>query len=155
MVSIFITTSKKQAGLCIRIFPPVINTRLYICIQFKHAHLHYGTHVHACADPESFARGGRTLTGVFFFFSWWGEEGSKYHHKRAIIGPPPKRHLNGVSLACRCWPNIECWLGIFVLFQGIRTSIAKKPYTFVIFQGGVGLPAAPSSLDPHMMLEKP
>ena len=25
-----------------------------------------------------------------------------------------------------------------MIFQGIRTSIAKKPYIFVIFQGGVG-----------------
>ena len=27
------------------------------------------------------------------------------------------------------------WLGSFVIFQGIRTSIAKKPYIFVIFKG--------------------
>ena len=37
------------------------------------------------------------------------------------------------------WPNKECWLGSFVIFQGFRTSIAKKPYIFVIFQGGAGL----------------
>ena len=43
-----------------------------------------------------------------FFFSWWGEGGSFYHYRRAIIGPPVKRHLNdGVSLACRQWPNID------------------------------------------------
>ena len=29
--------------------------------------------------------------------------------------------------------NIECWLGSFVIFQGIRT-IAKKPYIFVTFK---------------------
>ena len=45
-------------------------------------------------------------------------------------------------------PNIECWLGSFVIFQGIWTSIAKKTYNFVIFQGGSGPPALP--LDPHM-----
>ena len=28
-------------------------------------------------------------------------------------------------------PKIECWLGSFVNFQGIRTSIAQKPYIFV------------------------
>ena len=50
--------------------------------------------VQPCADPESYVRGGPTLT----FFSWWGEGGSKYHF-RDIIGPPAKRHLNGVSLA--------------------------------------------------------
>ena len=33
----------------------------------------------------------------------------------------------------------ECWLGShFVIVQGIRTSIAKKPYMFVIFQRGGG-----------------
>ena len=32
--------------------------------------------------------------------------------------------------------NMECWLGGFVIFQGIPTSIAKEPYIFVIFQGG-------------------
>ena len=32
--------------------------------------------------------------------------------------------------------NINCWLGSLVIFQGIKTSIAKKPYSFVILQGG-------------------
>ena len=32
----------------------------------------------------------------------------------------------------------ECCLGSFMIFQGIRTSIAKKPYIFVIFQWGGG-----------------
>ena len=32
-------------------------------------------------------------------------------------------------------PNIECWLGSFVIFQGIRTTIAKKP----MFSGGGGV----------------
>ena len=62
-------------------------------------------------------------------------------YKRAIIDPPAKRHL---TLVGRWWPNIECWLGSFVVLQGIRTSIAKKPYIFVIFQGGgVRIPAPP------------
>ena len=69
-----------------------------------------------------------------FFFSCWGERGSKYLCKWAIIHPPAKCHLNGVCLVCRWCPNIECWLGSFVIFQGVRTSIAKKPYNFVIFQ---------------------
>ena len=48
------------------------------------------------------------------------------------------------SLAGQWWHNIECRLGSFVIFQGIRTSIAKKPYMNVIFQGcavGSGTPA--------------
>ena len=28
-----------------------------------------------------------------------------------------------------------CWRGSFVIFQGIRTSIAKKNYIFMVFQG--------------------
>ena len=35
--------------------------------------------------------------------------------------------------------NIDCWLGSFVIFQGIRTSFAKKPHSFVLFG-----PPAPS-----------
>ena len=55
----------------------------------------------------------------------------------ANIGTPAKR----VSLACRWWPNIECWLCSFVIFQEIRTSIAKKHFIFVNFQGRSGPPA--------------
>ena len=49
------------------------------------------------------------------------------------------------------WPDIECWLGSFVIFQGIRTTIAKKSYIFVIFKG-VGGPdcLSPPPLDPLM-----
>ena len=43
---------------------------------------------------------------------------------------------------------IKCWLGSFVVLQGIQTSIAKKPYIFVIFQGRSG-PLSPL-LDPPM-----
>ena len=47
-----------------------------------------------------------------------------------------KRHaIYGVSLADRWWPDIECWLGSFVIFQGIRTSIAKKHITLWFFRG--------------------
>ena len=89
---------------------------------------------HTCPDPGSFVRGGPTLT-----FSWREGGGGLVDEGRedkwAIIGPPVKCHLNGVSLAGRCWPKIEYWLGSFLIFQGIKTSIAKKPYIFVIFQG--------------------
>ena len=47
-------------------------------------------------------------------------------------------HLIGVWLVGRWWQNIECWLGSFVILQGIQTSIANKPYIFVIFQWGGG-----------------
>ena len=59
-------------------------------------------------------------------FSWWVEGG----YKLATIGLPAKRHLNGVLMAGLWWPNIEYWLGSFVIFQGIWTRIAKKSYIF-------------------------
>ena len=66
----------------------------------------------AWAGQDCFYRGGLTLTTFFFFFSVDERRGLEYHYKRAIIGPPGKRHLNGVSLAGRWWPNIEfSWLG--------------------------------------------
>ena len=73
---------------------------------------------------------------LFFFLvdEGWENPILKYHYKRAIISPPAKRHLNGVSLACWWWPNIECWLGSLVIFRGIWTRIAKNLYTFVIFR---------------------
>ena len=76
--------------------------------------------------------------------------GSKYHYKWAIIGPPAKRHVNG-----RRWPNIECWLSSFVIFQGIRTSTTKKTFSFVIFQGGGGGPdPMPPSGSAHAFLSQ-
>ena len=54
-------------------------------------------------------------------------------------------YLNGVSsLARRWWPNIECWLPSFMIFQGIRTIITRKPY----FRGSG--PLAPPPLDPRI-----
>ena len=72
-----------------------------------------------------------------FFNLFLRERGSKYHKKRAIIGPPA---------ACWWWPNVEWWLGSFWEFQGIRSSIAKKFYDFVIFQVGGG--GGPDPLTP-------
>ena len=98
-----------------------------------------------CADPESYVRGGLT---TFFIVDVVmnerrEERGFKYCYKQASISPSAKRHLNGVSLAGQWWPNIEFWLGSFMIVQGIRTSITKKPYIFVIFQWGGGAPSSP------------
>ena len=38
------------------------------------------------------------------------------------------------------------WLGSFVIFQGFRTSIDKKPYIFVICQGVGVLTSWPAPL---------
>ena len=49
-------------------------------------------------------------------------------------------------------PTLNAGLVAFCDFQGVRTSIAKEPYIFVIFQlgggGGSGPPVPP--LDSHM-----
>ena len=46
------------------------------------------------------------------------------------------------------WPSIECSLGSFVIFQGIRT-VLLRPLFFAIFQGSPDpLPLPP--LDPRM-----
>ena len=58
-------------------------------------------------------------------------------------------YLNGVSLAGRWWPNIECSIGSLVVLQG--TSIAKTPIFFVIFQGGGGSGPPVPPPDPHMI----
>ena len=68
----------------------------------------------------------------------WGEGGSKCPYKQAIIGPPARRILNGVLLADRWWPNIECWLGSFGIFIGSGPILLENPVFFVIFRGGGG-----------------
>ena len=47
------------------------------------------------------------------------------------------------------WLADDGWLGGFVIFQGIPNSIAKKPYIFVIFQGGEVLDPYPPSGSAH------
>ena len=96
-----------------------------------------------CADPESFVRGGPTLTSVLE----GRDDPSEFNYKRAIIGPPAKRHLYGVSLACRKWPKIECWLGSFVFFRGSGPVLLRNPI-FCDFPGGPD-PLYPP-LDPPM-----
>ena len=92
-----------------------------------------------CADQESFVNGGSTLT-FFFFLVDEGKEHLNTTESGAIFGPPVKRTP---------FYNIECWLGSFVIFHGIRTSINKETYSFVIFQAGPNHWSSPP-LDPLM-----
>ena len=70
---------------------------------------------------------------VQFFLVYERKEGSN----TTKSGPSSTHEQNGVSLADKCWPNVECWLSTcsFVIFPKIWTSIAEKPYRFVIFRG--------------------
>ena len=125
-------------------------------------------HTYAMRGSRKFCQRGSKFDN--FFFSWWGDRGSKYHCKWAIISLPAKCHLNGVSLAgwwfktlfkwpygvsLEGWwlPNIECWLCRLVIFQGIGTSIAKKPYIFFYFSKGVPTPCPPSG-SAHVCIQK-
>ena len=55
-----------------------------------------------------------------------------------------------MSLAWRSWPNIECLLDSFVIFQGFQASIAKQHYICMIFQGALDPLSTP--LDPRMTM---
>ena len=81
----------------------------------------------------------------FWFFSWWGRE-DQINTKGV---PSSARQRNAIEMAF-CWradggPTLNASL----VFQGIQTSIAKKPYIFVIFQGGgVRTPCPPHWICP-------
>ena len=84
--------------------------------------------------PERFDRRGLALTTLFFFVCF-GEGKKDPNIKSGPSSTSQRNALNGVSLAGRRWPNIECWLGTFVISHRIRASIATKPFRFV-FRGG-------------------
>ena len=50
-------------------------------------------------------------------------------------------------------PSLNASFGSFVIFQGIRAGISKKPYRFVIFSGGGG--GAGGGPDPVPPLDPP
>ena len=73
----------------------------------------------------------------------------KADQKTTINRPSSARQRNAISMAFR-WraydgQTLNAGL-VAVIFYGIWTSIAKKPYIFVIFQsvGGVRTPCPPS-----------
>ena len=53
----------------------------------------------------------------------------------------------GLSTVCDCGISLSYSLTIlvaFVIVQGFRTSIAKKPFSFVVFNGGPDTLPTPS-----------
>ena len=89
---------------------------------------------YSSADLESFARGDPTLS-MFYLFLLMREERIQIQLKEGHQQPG------------QLWPNIKCWLGSFVNFQGVWTSIAKKPKTDL--SGGGSLPPSGSVHDTH------
>ena len=72
------------------------------------------------------------------------------HHRPTRKTPFSKWRFVGGPMMAQHY--IGCWHGGFVIFLGIRTSITKKPYSFVIFLGGGGGPDPCPPLDPRMCL---
>ena len=61
-----------------------------------------------------------------FFFFFKGERiqiSLKAGHHR----PASETPFNGVSLACRWWPNVECWLGCSENFRGFCLVLLRGP----------------------------
>ena len=82
---------------------------------------------------------GFDFENVFFLVDVWIRISLKSGQYRSASETPFKWRFAGGPIM----PNIEFWLGSFVIFQGIRISIAKKPFIFVISQGGVRTPCPP------------
>ena len=89
---------------------------------------------------------------VFFCFVFLDERREDPSSTKS--GPSSDCQRNAILLVGRWWPNIECWPGSFVIFQRIQTSIAKKPYIFLIFQGGGGPEPLSPPLDWRLKLYK-
>ena len=72
-------------------------------------------------------------TFLLLFLFMTGEEEKE---SNAYICGPSSAHQR-TPLNAFLWANMECWFCSFVIFQGIETSIAKKPF-FFYFSGGGG-----------------
>ena len=57
-----------------------------------------------CADPESFVRGGPTVTTFFFSFFFIFDEGRK-DPSNTISGPSLARQRNAILMVCRWRAN--------------------------------------------------
>ena len=108
-------------------------------------------YLHACADQESFVRGGSTQKTFCFCFSWGGERQSKYHYNWAIIGPPAKRHLNGISLTSH-WRHFESGLVALWFFKESGPVLLRN-IIFLCFFRGSG-PPVPLSGSAHLHITK-
>ena len=99
-----------------------------------------------CADPESFFRGGPTLSMVFLR----RERGSRYHKKRANIGPVAKRHFAGGPIVAQ-HNTLNARLKDLLFFRGSGPVLLRNPI-FLSFSRGSGPPVPP--LDPHMHVQQ-
>ena len=113
------------------------------CVWYTHTQ-------RACADPESFVRGGLTLTTFFFlfffslffsFFSFFSLMRGRKDPNTTISGhqrPASETPFNGVPLAGRYGPNIECWIDSFVILRGSGPELLSNPIFLKFSRGGGG-----------------
>ena len=105
----------------------------------------YEIAVHARIQKK-IVSGGPTLITFFFYLM-----NVRKDPNTTISGPSSAHQRNAILMAFRRraddGPTLNAGLQLRV-FQGIRTSIVKKPYILVIFQRGSGPPVSP--LDPRM-----
>ena len=108
--------------------------------------------LHLSDKPGSrkFCQRGSNFENVFFFLSLMGGGMIQIPLLSGHHWPAPAKL--GVSLACRLWPNIECWLGSFTVLRASGPVLLKKTYIFVIFQvgGGGGPDPCPLSGSGHV-----
>ena len=82
-----------------------------------------------CADPESFDREDPT-----FFYKYILMRGGRIQIPllvglhRPASETPFKWGFTGAPMM----PNVECWLGNFVIFKGIRSSFAKSHHKTIV-----------------------
>ena len=84
---------------------------------------------------RKFCQRGSDSARVFFLCLFRGERiqiSLKASHHR------PARE-NGVSLACRWWPNVERWLRSFENFRGSGPVLLRNSIFFRSFRGGGGV----------------
>ena len=84
---------------------------------------------------RKFCQRGSKIDKIFILF-YLVDEGIEVPNI-TINGPSSTRQRNAIKWRFAGGPMVvrHRMLGSFVVLQGIRTSIAKKPYIFVIFQG--------------------
>ena len=97
------------------------------------------TGLQACADPETFVRGGQTLT----FFNDWGIE----NPNTTRSGPLSSRQRNAIfKWRFACGPMMaQHWM--LAYSRGSVQVLLRNPIFFVIFQGS---PDPVTPLDPPM-----
>ena len=99
-------------------------------------------------------RGSRTLCqmgSIFEFIIFFSIDEGREDQNTTISGPSSARQRNAVSLQRDDdGSTMNAGLVALCFFQGILTSIAKKPYIFGFFGGGGwSRPPAPSSGSVH------